>query len=249
MAVFSNAIVIGASSGMGAELARLMARKRVRTALVARRKEALEQLASRIAKETPKAPEPLVYPHDVREFGEVPALFQRITHDLGGLDLIVYCAGVMPPVAVNEYDFEKDRMVYEVNVLGAIAWLNEAAKRFENQESGVLAALSSVAGERGRKGQPVYSSSKAALNSYMEGLRNRLGHRGVRVVTIKPGPVRTPMTEALSMPFMIDADEAARQIWAGLRSSRTSVYVPKKWRAIMWVIRNIPSMLFRGRDI
>ncbi len=249
MSPFSNAIIIGASSGMGAELARLLARKRVRTALVARRREALEELAAGITKETPKAPAPLVYPHDVRHFDEVPTLFQRIAHDLGGLDLVVYCAGVMPPVAVNEYDFGKDRMVYEVNVLGAIAWLNEAAKRFENQESGVIAAFSSVAGDRGRKGQPVYSSSKAALNTYMEGLRNRLGHRGVRVVTIKPGPVRTPMTEGLKMPFMINADEAARQIWAGIRSSRTTVYVPKKWRAIMWVIRSIPSALFRGKDI
>ncbi len=216
-------------------------------ALVARRQEELEEIASRINKRD--ADRALVYAHDVTSFNEVTALFQQIVHDLEGFDLIVYCAGVMPPVAVDEYNFEKDKLVYDVNVLGAIAWLNEAAKRCERQESGTIVGISSVAGDRGRKPQPVYCSSKAALNSYLEGLRNRLGHRGVKVVTIKPGPVRTPMTEGIKMPFMIEADEAADKIWKTIRRGSNWAYVPIIWWPIMTAIRCVPSFLFRGKDI
>lgn len=242
-----NAIIVGASSGMGEALARRLARAGCRVALVARREDKLREIAEPINKRHPGRA--LVYPHDVTNFAEVPELFQRITHEMDGFDLIVYCSGVMPPVAVDEYNFEKDKQVFDVNVLGAMAWLNEAALRCERQESGTIAALSSVAGDRGRKGQPVYCASKAALNTYLEGLRNRLGHRGVRVVTIKPGPVKTPMTEGLKMPFMISAEDAAEQIFAAIRRGRKTAYVPIIWWPIMTVIRCIPSILFRGKDI
>lgn len=247
MPALKSAIVVGASSGIGAALSRRLARGGYRVALVARRRGELEKVAASINKK--EAGRALVYEHDVVNYAEVPALFQQITHDLGSFDLIVYCAGVMPPVAVDEYNFEKDRLVYEVNVLGAIAWLNEAAARCERQSSGTIVGISSVAGDRGRKPQPVYCSSKAALNAYLEGLRNRLGHRGVSVVTIKPGPTRTPMTEGLKMPFMIDAEDSANRIFQAIRRRRNVAYVPLVWWPIMTIIRCIPSFLFRGKDI
>ncbi|HNM45811.1 MAG TPA: SDR family NAD(P)-dependent oxidoreductase [Candidatus Sumerlaeota bacterium] len=242
-----SAIIIGASSGIGEALAKRMARAGYRVALVARREAELQRVAEAINRRDRKLA--TIYPHDVTKFEEAPKLFQQIVHDLGGFDTIVYCSGVMPPVAKNEYSFQKDQQVFAVNVLGAMAWLNEAATRCERQESGTIAALGSVAGDRGRKGQPVYCASKAALASYMEGLRNRLGHRGVRVVTIKPGPVSTPMTEGLKMPFMISADEAANQIFRALNRTRTTAYVPIIWWPIMTAIRCVPSWLFRGKDI
>lgn len=241
-----NAIVVGASSGIGAELSKKLARSGWKVALVARREEQLRSLAETINKRKERAS---IYVHDVTQFHEVPELFQQIVHDLGGFDLIVYCAGVMPAVAGDEYNFEKDKQVFEVNVLGAMAWLNEAAARCERQQGGTIVGISSVAGDRGRKGQPVYCASKAALNSYLEGLRNRLGHRGVSVVTIKPGPVRTPMTEGLSMPFMIDADKAADLIYKAMQRRNATAYVPLVWWPIMTAIRSIPSFLFRGKEI
>lgn len=243
-----HVVVVGASSGIGEALARLLVRSGARVALVARRRDELEALAASLNGETGKT-RALVFPHDVTKFEEVPELFQGIVRELGGFDTIVYCAGVMPKVAVDEYDFSKDRQVYEVNVLGAIAWLNEAARRLERQESGAIVGISSVAGDRGRKGQPVYCSSKAALNAYLEGLRNRLGARGVRVITIKPGPVRTPMTEGLKMPFMISAEEAAEGILRAIRREKNWAYVPKIWWPIMTAIRMIPSVLFRRTNI
>lgn len=242
-----SAIVVGALSGMGEALALKLVKNGFRVGLVARDEHGLEQLADRINRRQEGRAH--AYVHDVTDLEEIPALFQKITHDIGGFDLIVYCAGAMPPVAVDEYDTAKDKLVFDVNVMGAIGWLNEAAIRCEMQHSGTIAALSSVAGDRGRKGQPVYCASKAALNTYLEGLRNRLGHRGVKVVTIKPGPVRTAMTEGLEMPFMISPEEAAEGIFSAIRRGKNVAYVPKIWCPIMAAIRGIPSILFRGKDI
>jgi NAD(P)-dependent dehydrogenase (short-subunit alcohol dehydrogenase family) len=105
--------------------------------------------------------------------------------------------------------------------------------------------VSSVAGDRGRKGMPVYGASKAAFNVYLESLRNRLAAHGVAVVTVKPGPVATPMTAGMKMPFMIGAPAAANGILAAARKRRNTVYIPGKWRPIMFVVRHIPSFLFK----
>ncbi|MBI1293023.1 SDR family NAD(P)-dependent oxidoreductase [bacterium] len=247
MATSKCAIIVGASSGIGAALARKLARKGWKLALVARREKELEAVAGPINRGG--ADRALVFAHDVTKFSEAAPLFQEIVHRLGGFDMIVYCAGVMPPVAPDEYNIEKDKLVFDVNVLGAMAWLNEAAARCERQRSGTIVGIGSVAGVRGRKGQPVYCASKAALHTYLEGLRNRLGHKGVTVVTIKPGPVHTPMTEGLKLPFMITADQAADGIIAAVRRRAVCAYVPIIWWPIMTIIKMIPSWLFRGKDI
>jgi NAD(P)-dependent dehydrogenase (short-subunit alcohol dehydrogenase family) len=156
----------------------------------------------------------------------------------------------MPRITDSEYSFDKDRAMIEVNVLGAIAWLNEAAQRLEAAGSGTIVGISSVAGDRGRRGQPVYCTSKAALDTYLEALRNRVGRFGVRVVTIKPGPVDTPLTKGLDkLPMVISADDAARQIIAAAEKGKRIAYVPGKWRPVMAVIRSIPSPLFQKLNI
>jgi NAD(P)-dependent dehydrogenase (short-subunit alcohol dehydrogenase family) len=156
----------------------------------------------------------------------------------------------MPRITDSEYSFEKDRAMIEVNVLGAIAWLNEAAQRFEAAGSGTIVGLSSVAGDRGRRGQPVYCTSKAALDTYLEALRNRVGRTGVRVVTIKPGPVDTPLTRGLDkLPMVISAADAAQQIIAAAENGKRVAYVPGKWRPVMAIIRSIPSPIFQKLNI
>ena len=257
-----RAIVVGASSGIGDSLARQLAAQGCQVALVARRESELTRIVGdingEIRQEVPQEPArtpntqhstPLLaraYVHDVREYECVPALFQQITHDMGGLDLIIYAAGVMPLIEDNEYAFDKDRLAIEINVLGAIAWLNEAAQRFERAQAGTIVGISSVAGDRGRKGYPAYGASKTALNTYLEALRNRIGRYGVKVVTIKPGPVDTPMTKDVTKkPLLISADEAARAILAAARLGKHTAYVPWKWQPIMLIIRNIPSAIFK----
>ncbi|HLK57433.1 MAG TPA: SDR family NAD(P)-dependent oxidoreductase [Chthonomonadaceae bacterium] len=243
-ASWKQALIIGASSGMGEALARQLAQQGCQVALVARRKEELERLAGEIRAAGGTAH---CYPHDVREAECIPALFQQICRDLGGLDLVIYASGVMPPVEPDEYAFDKDRLMVEVNLLGAIAWLNEAAQRFERAGTGTIVGISSVAGDRGRRGMPVYGATKAALNAYLESVRNRIGRFGVSVVTIKPGPVDTPMTRGSgkSLPLLIPAEKAATLILSAARSRKNVAYVPGAWRVIMFIVRNIPSFIFK----
>jgi NAD(P)-dependent dehydrogenase (short-subunit alcohol dehydrogenase family) len=207
-------------------------------AAVARRKERLCALAEEF-------PDRIVtYVHDVHDHAEVPALFQRIAADLGGLDLFVYAAGVMPEVGHREYTFEKDLEILEVNVVGAVAWLDEAALRFDHVGRGTILAIGSRGGERGMAGFPVYSTSKAAIATYMEALRNRLHKRGVRVVTVKPGPVDTEMTAGLHMKGAMPVAVAGERI---LRKSGKAGehFLKPSDRVICFIIRNFPSPLLR----
>lgn len=233
---------------MGEAIARRLAQQGCQVALVARRAEEL----ARVAHEINGTGNPLAstYVHDVTEYECVPALFQKITHDLGGLDVIFYAAGVMPRITDDEYAFDKDRLTVETNLLGAIAWINEAAQRFERAKAGTIVGLSSVAGDRGRKGSPVYCTSKAALNTYLEAIRNRIGRYGVAVVTVKPGPVDTPMTKGLDkLPMLIPVDKAADAIVSAAQRGAHTAYVPGQWRLIMAILRSIPSFLFKKLNV
>lgn len=239
---WKHALIVGASSGIGEALAQKLAATGCSVALVARReaelKRVVESLQGRAATH--------FYVHDVCNYDEVPALFQQIARDLGGLDLIIYAAGVMHLPTENQYCFEQDRAMIEVNVIGAIAWLNEAAARFEKAKSGTIIGISSVAGERGRRTMPVYAASKSALTTYLEALRNRLGRYNVNVVTVKPGPVATPMTSGLGkLPLLISAESAASSILAAGRRNADNAFVPGVWRWIFYIIRNIPSFIFK----
>ena len=128
----------------------------------------------------------------------------------------------------------------------AVAWLNPAAERFGRLRRGTIVGIGSVAGDRGRCANPVYNTSKAGLHTYLEAIRNRVGRHGVRVLTVKPGFVETPMTEGLSgMFWVVPADKVAEAVLGKARRGRATVYVPARWRYVMWVIRSIPSFLFK----
>lgn len=242
------AIIVGASSGIGESLARALSADGCRIALVARREERLHTIAQSLNSES-ETVTALIYPHDVTDTNAVPALFETITGDLGGLDLIIYAAGVMPRVGPEEYDTKKDSEIIAANFTGAVAWLNEAARRFEKARSGTIVGISSVAGDRGRRGNPVYGATKAALNAYLESLRNRIERRGAFVVTVKPGPVDTPLTQGLNVPGMISSEQAAAEILLAAKDKIRVAYVPGKWKPIMAVIRAIPAPIFKHLNI
>lgn len=245
-----RAIIVGASSGIGAAMAKRLCQQGYHVAVLARREKELQELAQSISATGEVGGRAFAFGFDVKNFREVPALFDRIVQTLGGLDLFVYAAGTMPNITVEEYTFEKDAQMVEVNLLGAIAWMNEAAMFFSRIKSGTIVGISSIAGDRGRKGNPVYCSTKAAMNTFMESLRNRLDKDGVRVLTIKPGFVDTDMTRGKDGLFwLITADEAARQIIDAVQKRRNCVYVPKRWFVVGTVIKSIPSFIFRKMDI
>ncbi len=246
---WKHAIVVGASSGIGEAIARRLAAGGCRVALVARRADALaaicDELNAAAGTEIAFAVE-----HDVHRRDEVPWLFQNAALRLGGLDAVFFAAGVMPKVAPDEYNTAKDEEIIEVNVLGAMAWLNEAAARFERTKRGTVVGIGSIAGDRGRRGNPAYCTSKAAFATYLESLRNRVARFGVKVVTIKPGFVDTAMTHGMSgLLWLISADRAAELVLKAARRGSTVVYVPGRWRLVGTVLRAIPSFIFRRLNV
>ncbi len=246
---FKNALLIGASSGIGAALARCLAEDGTRVALVARREDQLEDVRRGITTAWGQD-RARVYRTDVTDFDQAPALFQKIDEEMEGLDLVIYCAGVMTEGPEDEYDFAKDKLVVEVNLLGGMAWLDQAATRFEAKRSGAIVGIGSVAGDRGRRAYPNYHAAKAGFATYLESLRNRLSRHGVQVTTIKPGPIATPMTEGMGkQPLMRSAEEAAQKIHRAITKGKMTAYVPGIWFPIMFVIRSIPSILFRRMGI
>jgi decaprenylphospho-beta-D-erythro-pentofuranosid-2-ulose 2-reductase len=240
-----TALIIGASSGIGAALAREFARNGLRLALVARRQDLLEGLAREL-----NTVEVRCYAHDVTHYDEAPGLWQQILQDFGRVDIVVYNAGVMVPVGPEDYDFGVDRRMVEVNVLGAMAWLNPVALTFSRGGRGQIVGISSVAGDRGRVGAPGYNTTKAALSTYLEALRNRLTRRGVRVLTVKPGFVQTDMLKGAAKTFwVISPEQAAKDIVQAIRHRAQVIYTPARWGLVMSVIRHIPSVVFRKLKI
>lgn len=239
-----RAIVIGASSGIGEALTQKLVQEGYYVAAVARRADLLATLCESLNGQA-KA-----YVHDVTDTASVPALFQKIVQELGGLDLVVYAAGIQPLVAPNEYNLEKDAAMIQVNLLGAIAWLNETAVRFERTKSGHIVGISSIAGDRGRVASPVYNTSKAGLSTYLEALRNRLSRHGVTVTTIKPGFVDTILLKNAAKVFwVISTQQAAAQIYRAIVQHKQTVYVPARWGLVALIIQHIPSFIFRRLKI
>jgi decaprenylphospho-beta-D-erythro-pentofuranosid-2-ulose 2-reductase len=238
------AIVVGASSGIGEKIARKLAATGCRVALVGRREDRVRQIAIDI--NGPSLHLAIPYNFDVTDFENATQNFEQIVQDLGGLDIIVYAAGVMPPIGPTEYDTAKDKQIIETNLIGAMAWLNPAAKRFERGKAGVIVGIGSPSGDRGRRKSPAYGASKAGLECYFESLRNRLATHGVSVVTVKPGPIDTDMTRPFGKaPMMTSADRAADLILKAAKKPNKTAYIPWRWWLVMKIVKLIPSSIFR----
>jgi len=239
-----RAVIVGASSGIGAELARQLAREGYTLALLARRADELQTLAAEINAQA-REPRAVCYPHDVTDYASIPGLFQTILTDLKRMDAFVYVSGVMPSVTFSEYTFEKDKLMTEVHLLGAMAWLGQAATLFERMKGGKIVGISSVAADRGRVKNPGYNASKAGFDVYLEALRNRLTRSGVHVLTVRPGPVDTPMTKEVGGLFMVSPEKVCQDIVRAMRRRQQVLYTPARWQLIMFIVRNLPSVVFR----
>src|SRR6185436_1356999 len=190
----------------------------------------------------------LAYAHDVAEYDQVPDLLRRIVADLGGLDLVVFVAGVnYPPGGIEQFNFENDRKMIEVNLIGAMAWLHPISEMFQAAKSGQIVGIASVAGDRGRVGNPGYNTSKGGLATYLDALRNRLTRHGVNVLTVKPGFLKTEMLKAAqgATPFAIEPAKAAEDILNAMLKRRQVIYTASIWRWIMLAIQHTPSVIFR----
>jgi len=238
-------IIIGASVGLGAALARKLALEGYTLALLARRGDKLDALCNEINMNRGHA---FSYVHDVSDYDKVPELLRKIVAELGGLDLVVFVAGVnYPPGGSDIYNVENDRKMIEVNLMGAMVWLTPIAEMFQSAKAGQIVGIGSVAGDRGRVGNPGYNTSKAGLATYLEALRNRLTRYGVNVLTVKPGFMKTEMIKAAqgATPFAIEPEKAADDIVRAMKKRKQQIYTASIWRWIMLAIQHTPSFIFR----
>lgn len=242
-----KAILIGAAGGIGTQVARRLAREGYVLALLDRNEEILKSLCAEINRAHGET-RAVFYLHDVTAYDQVTDLFRRIVGDLGGLDLFVYVAGAIYFPAIDEFNFAEDYKMVEVNLLGAMAWMSQVAPLFQSMRGGQIVGVSSVAGDRGRVGNPGYNTSKAGFTCYLEALRNRLTRHGVNVITIKPGMVKTDMLTLPNAPkpvLAVTPEQAADGIWNAIQKRKQVAYISGLWRWVMLLIRHTPSVIFR----
>jgi len=213
------AVVTGASSGIGAALARRLAAEGCRVGLVARRPDRLADLAGEIRATGGTA---AVATADVGDRDQVSAAFAALRGELGPVDLLVANAGVGVPTTLEPVNTPAVEEMFRVNVLGVVYAIEAVLPEMLRRATGHIAAVSSLAGFLGLPGESGYCATKAAVNTYLDGLRIHLRGRGVRVTTLCPGFVRTPMTAVndFHMPWLLEADEAARRMVRALRRGR-----------------------------
>jgi short-subunit dehydrogenase len=240
---FANqvAVITGASSGIGRALAHVLAAEGARVGLVARREAELNALAAEVAAAGGTA---ACAPADVTQREPTVAAIRQLAAQLGPVDLLIANAGVGAPTvvepALNVADVEK---MIRVNLLGVVYSVEAVLPEMLRRGQGHLAAVSSMAAYKGLPGESAYCSSKAAVCSFLEGLRIQLRGRGVAVTTICPGFVRTPMTEVnqFKMPFLLEADDAARRIVAALRRRRKVYNFPWQMALLMKLTAWLPD--------
>lgn len=205
------AIITGASSGIGWALAKELARQGARVGLVARRSEELQALTDAI---TASGGTAAFVAADVADRDAAIAAIRDLGSRLGPIDLLVANAGVGAPTTLDPVNIAVFEKMYRVNVFGVVYAIEAVLPEMLARRHGHLAAVSSMAGFKGLPGEWGYTSSKAAVNNLMEGLRIQLRDRGIAVTTICPGFIKTPMTAVnqFHMPWLLEADDAARRI-------------------------------------
>ncbi len=233
--------ITGASSGIGAALARHYAARGAALGLVARRRDALTALVASLPGEH------AIYIVDVADGPALQAAAADFVARIGLPDVVIANAGVSVGTLTEEADdlpaFER---VMRTNVLGMVATFQPFAAPMRARGSGRLVGIASVAGIRGLPGAGAYSASKAAAIAYLESLRVELHGSGVRVVTIAPGYIETPMTAVnrYPMPFMLPVDEAARRFVRAIDAGTTYTVIPWQMGVVARLLRLLPNAVF-----
>jgi|SRR5581483_3862534 len=227
---YDVAIITGASSGIGSELARQLAAHGCKVGLMARREEKLQALADEIHQEGGRA---AVAVANVAERDQTLDAIARLRQQLGPVDLLIANAGVGLPTYVEPMNLDEVDNMIRVNYLGVVYAIAGVLPEMLERGRGHLAAISSLGSYRGFPGESGYCSSKAAVNVYLEGLRMQLRARDIAVTTVCPGFIKTPMTDVneFPMPWLMEADKAAQLILRALLKRRKVYNFP--WQTTM----------------
>ncbi|WP_338844435.1 SDR family oxidoreductase [Massilia sp. W12] len=242
-------IIIGATSAIAAECARRFAQAGDHLFLVARDDAKLQVLAADLR--VRGAPAVHTFVLDVDDLARHAAMLSQANAALGAPDTVLIAHGTLPDQAACEQSVQMSLAQIHTNALSVIALLTPLAQQFQQQGHGVLAVISSVAGERGRQSNYVYGSAKAMVTAFLSGLRQRLCKHGVHVLTIKPGFVATPMTAGMPLPAALtaSAQQAADDIVRAIARKTDVLYTRWFWRYIMLIIRHLPEGVFKRTKI
>ena len=238
-------LIAGATSTIARHTAARLAERGARLHLAARD----EAEAGRIGQdlEVRRGAEVSVSPFEATDYEGHERLLDQATDAMGGLDGLLVAVGMLGDQPQAEADPGHLREVIEVNYGAPASLITAAASRFEEQGRGWIAALSSVAGDRGRPSNYAYGSAKAGLTAFLEGLRGRLHGSGVHVLTVKPGPTDTKMTFGMDdpPPLMAEPERVAEQVAQAIEKGKDVCYAPPIWRYVMMAIRLIPASMFK----
>lgn len=239
--------IFGATSAIAQEVARLYAREKWGLILVGRNVEKLDTIKQDMTARGATSVHTLAA--DLAETSKHEELLQRIT-TAGTFEHVLIAHGSLTDQPRAEIDPQYALRELNVNFLSIVSLSLLAVRELERQKRGCLAVISSVAGERGRKKIYIYGAAKAGLTAFLSGLRARMQTHGVRVLTIKPGFVDTPMTQHLEKkPLVVGADVVARDIFSAMQGSADVIYTPWIWRWVMLAVRNIPERVFKKMDL
>jgi short-subunit dehydrogenase len=233
-----KAIIIGATSGMGKGLAKLLADNGFAVGITGRRNELLEKLKSEISGAC------FIRSFDVRDTSGATDKLEELTSELGGLDLLVFCSGTGE--INDELDFQTEKRTIDTNVTGFTFIADWAYQYFEKQKSGHLVAISSIGGLRGGSQSPSYNASKAYQINYLEGLRQKSVKMKAQVyiTDIRPGLVDTKMAKGDGLFWVMPVEKAVRQIYNAIIKKRKVVYVTKRWWLIAFILRALPGVIY-----
>jgi short-subunit dehydrogenase len=241
-------LVIGATSAIAHETAKIFAAEKARLFLVGRNKEKLAAVADDLLTEGADKVETFLL--DLTEFDRHQELFSRATGAFDGLDAMLIAHGSLPDQQACERSVRETMESFKTNCLSVIALLTLFANYFERQKYGAIAVITSKSGDRGRRSTYVYGAAKGAVDIFLEGLRSRLYKAGVSVVTIKPGLVDTPMTASVPKNmFFASAKSVGAGVYRAMIGGKDEVYLPWFWRWIMLIIKIIPEPLYKRMSL
>jgi short-subunit dehydrogenase len=234
----------GASSGLGEALARELARRGSRIALFARREDKLVELREDLLRSHPGI-EVLAQGGDVRDFQRVKEAVAEAERAFGAIDVLILNAGTGDSLTPENFDVQIAERIVGVNFFGAIHGIAAALPGMLARKSGTIVGISSISAVRGFPGAGPYCASKAALTTFLESLRLDLRPSGIKVITVTPGFIKTPLTDRnrFHMPFLQPADKAARRILQGIEKGRREIHFPKRLTIPLKLLRLLPGRL------
>ena len=232
-----NTIIVGASSGIGRELARVLAKHGYNVGLAARRFELLQEIARDIHTRT------FVKVIDVSQPVAAMQSLRELIADMKDVDLFVISSGTGFNNPNLEWGLESETIA--VNVSGFTAMANVAAEHLQARGSGQLVGISSIAALRGNGGAPAYGASKAFMSNYLQGLRHKFAklRLPISVTDVQPGFVDTAMAKSEHKFWVASPEKAAKQIFDAIRKRKKHVYITRRWRLIAWLIKVLPDWL------